>query len=123
MFNTLKKFKQNLLKNGYTKYPARTLYTELYQKGVKDKKGKRYFINFYQKAVPADYSEDLFFTLDLQLQTEIDGKELSLNINSTQWFSNDKKYKENFNPELKEIEKFVEKIWQGLGANYYEKFN
>lgn len=119
----LTKFKENLVKNGYNKSGASIFYTELYQKCVTDKKGKKYFINFQQKAFPKEYDEGCFFSLDCQFNTNISNKKITVDISSNQWFNTDEeKYQDSFFPELEEIEKFVENIWQFLGKNYYENF-
>lgn len=119
----LTKFKKNLIKKGYTKYEASLLYSELYQKCVTDEKGKKYFIDFVQKAAPKELGKSYFFLLNCQFNTFIDGKKLTIDISSNQWFNNDdKKYQDSFYPGIEEVEKFIENLWVLLGKNYYELF-
>lgn len=119
----LEKFKKNLIKNDYTKYGAGIVYKEIYQKCIKDEKGKKYFIDFKQKAVPKEYDEGCFFGLDCQLTANIGDKKMVIDVRSASWFNTEeKKYEDEFFPDLKEIEKFIENIWQSIGANYYEDF-
>lgn len=120
----LKQFKKDLIKRGYTKYGSSVFYSELYQKCIEDKKGKKYFIDFKQKAVPVESGAGCFFKLDCQFDTKIGNKKVTVDISSNQWFnSEEKQYEYIFFPDLVEIERFVENLWRYLGSNYYERYN
>ena len=98
----------NLLeKNGYTKYNDNVYNSEtLYQKKVKDKKGTKYFVDFYKYVFTVFNNEPIY--------------EVRLHINKDNYSLNILLYTISKDMSLEEIEKEVDKIWHDLGGDYYE---
>ena len=97
---------KELLKVGFKEFNAKNDEPTLFQKKITDKKGIKYFINCYKYTFPYDKER---ITWEFHLQTEA-----KLGTIDTALFYTDKN--------IKQIEKFIEKVWIGYGSNYYELF-
>ena len=103
---------EKILENsGYKRYDDiwRHAYC-LYQKKITDKKGIKYFINYY---LYRDEKQNITFEVDLQFELD----DCVMNITLFNF-----KIEELIYPVVEAIEAKVEDIWQKLGAKYYEEY-
>ena len=103
---------EKILENsGYKRYEDiwRHAYC-LYQKKITDKKGIKYFINYY---LYRDEKQNITFEVDLQFELD----DCVMNITLFNF-----KIEELIYPAVEAIEAKVEDIWQKLGAKYYDEY-
>lgn len=94
-----------IIDNGYKEYESfNELANTSYQKCIKDKLGRKYYININEYELPNGLGYDFELYFDLK----------KLSIKSTLFALEDLT--------IKEIETLIEDLWIKLGGIYYEKF-
>lgn len=108
-----------LLERGYKQYNLIQLFDSdsavaRFQKRFDDKNGKKYFIDAVKYShyyIPQDRRGDWWKPFDYEFKVQLTINEKAINF---EFFSD---------WEIDEVEEYVEKIWQQMGHNYYERWD
>lgn len=104
---------QDLIDAGYKRYgpsPNQEFETDLFEKCIRDDKGKKYYIHIYRYDFGADSRGDhiILYEAKVQLNTK---NEIGINVTFINGW------------ELKEMEQHCEDLWNSGLYDYYEEYS